>query len=254
VKADIPMLNAVLFDLDNTLVLFDETAFYGRYFRQLADFFADILPPPQMQERVLRATRALLDNSGAVSNAQFFIQAFSDGLPQPPETLWSRFLDFYRSAYDTIPVSVRVPDGLKGVLAAVLQTDLKTVVATNPIFPEMVQRKRLAWAGAGGIAFDLITHIENMKYVKPRPEYFRQICAMIGEAPEACLMVGNDPVNDMAAGVAGLHTYLTTDAAPPDYTSLIPADDRRRNAPPPAPDHTGPLRGVIPVIEGYCAG
>ena len=53
------MLNAVLFDLDNTLVLFDETAFYGRYFGKLADFFADLLPPPQMQERVLRATRSL---------------------------------------------------------------------------------------------------------------------------------------------------------------------------------------------------
>jgi len=45
----------------------------------------------------------------------------------------------------------------------------------------------------------LVTHIENMSFCKPRIEYYLEICWKIDEPPEACLMVGNDPINGATA-------------------------------------------------------
>ena len=74
---------------------------------------------------------------------------------------------------------------------------------------------------------------------------------MIGRSPEHCLMVGNDPVNDMAAARAGLHTYQTTDAADAGHPplnmgkGLSPGADADR----PEPDFTGPLSGVGDAVR-----
>jgi FMN phosphatase YigB (HAD superfamily) len=46
----------------------------------------------------------------------------------------------------------------------------------------------------------LITHLDNSTYVKPRVEYYHQISDAIGRPPQACIMVGNDAINDMVAG------------------------------------------------------
>jgi hypothetical protein len=42
------MLKAVLTDLDNTLVLFDEVPFHQRYFDKLGRCFADLFSPEDM--------------------------------------------------------------------------------------------------------------------------------------------------------------------------------------------------------------
>ena len=42
------MLQAVLLDLDNTLILYDEPAFYERYFAALSRFFSDLFTPPEL--------------------------------------------------------------------------------------------------------------------------------------------------------------------------------------------------------------
>ena len=51
-----------------------------------------------------------------------------------------------------------------------------------------------------------------MHYCKPRLEYYEEICYKIKEKPENCLMVGDDPVNDMVVGKMGMKTFLTTDS------------------------------------------
>jgi FMN phosphatase YigB (HAD superfamily) len=239
-------LKAVFFDLDNTLVLFDETAFYARYFPRIARAFAEVFSTDAFRERLIQTTMDLRRNDGTLTNAEFFMNRFAEGVEEGKPALWQRFLTFYATEYDKIPVDYRTPPEGRAVVEGALRRGLKTVIASNPIFPESVQRKRLAWAGLAGIRFDLVTHIENMSYVKPRWEYYAQICRKIGEAPEACLMVGNDAVNDMAAGRIGIKTYLTEDGEAVDYTSLTHAQPRASEAT--EPDFQGPLAGVAPVI------
>ena len=241
------MLKAVLLDLDNTLVLFNEQVFYQHYFELIAPWFADIMPSNQVGPRLLQATRALLENNGQAMNVEFFLDAFCAELPTSRARIWERFHEFYATDYDNISVPVRVPDQLCAVLDKLAACHLPLVVASNPVFPRIAQEKRLAWSGLGSDRFHLLTHIENMSYVKPRLGYFRQICTKLGLAPKECLMVGNDPSNDMAAGAAGLKTYLTTEAAAGEYASLaVTAEGADQLV---KPDYQGPLAGLTSVIE-----
>lgn len=245
------MLNAVFLDLDNTLVLFNEQTFYEHYFKLISPWFADLMPPDQVRPKVMKATLALLHNNGQAANVEFFLDAFCAGLNTPKERIWERFHDFYATEYDNISVTVRVPGQLGAVLDGLAARNLLLVVASNPVFPRIAQEKRLAWAGLDSDRFDLMTHIENMSYVKPRLGYFRQICDKLRLAPQNCLMVGNDPANDMAAGAAGLKTYLTTEAAVGEYTSL--SASRERAAQFVKPDYHGPLAGLSAAIETLLA-
>jgi FMN phosphatase YigB (HAD superfamily) len=247
------MLKAVLIDLDNTMVLFDEPAFYGRYFERLSPRFEDLWPPGDFQQRLVTAIGALRHNDGRRSNRDFFLDAFIKGTGHTAEAIWERLIDFYRDDYHRISVEATAVPGLHRVLAGLRRLKLPLVVATNPIFPKMVQEQRLAWIGLAGSDFDGITHIENSAYVKPRTGYYRQICETIGVPPEQCMMVGNDAVNDMAAGRIGIRTYLTTDVAQIDYGSLSMSDRQTGSAPPkgPVPDATGPFADVPDAVSRW---
>jgi FMN phosphatase YigB (HAD superfamily) len=65
-----------------------------------------------------------------------------------------------------------------------------------------------------------VTHIENMSYCKPRIEYYEEICVKMDERPEACLMVGNDPINNMIVATIGMKTFLIIDSFHFDESSL----------------------------------
>jgi len=247
------MLKAILFDLDNTLILFDEAKFYQSYFREIKKLFADIIPADQFVERTISATRVLVQNNGEKTNAEFFKENFAKGYPGRRNELWNRFLLFYETGYDKLKASLTLPNDLHASMDKIVRTGLKLVLATNPIFPLNVQMKRLAWAGLEHLPFDLITHIENMSFCKPRIEYYLEICRRIDESPEACLMVGNDPVNDMVAAHTGMKTYLTDDS---QGAGMIRVDagellQKLQLADIPEPDFKGPLSGVPGVVERW---
>ena len=249
------MLEAVLLDLDNTLVLYDELEYYHDYFEKIHTAFADIFELDEFKERLVSGTLSLGGARGEQSNRDQFMAVFARGHLDKQENLWRRFMDFYRNGYRRMAVNVTVPDGLQATLDRLRKTGLKLVIASNPIFPVLAQQVRVGWGGMQPEWFDPFTHIENMHYVKPRREYYLQTCKMIGAAPENCLMVGNDPVNDMSAARAGLHTYRTIDAEAVDYASLTLSEDQRKKDPAkiPPPDFEGPFAGVADAVEGLLA-
>ncbi len=247
------MLKAILFDLANTLIIFDESKLYQEYFRRIEKLFADIIPAYNFEELLITATRALSQNNGEVTNAEYFMDAFAEKYADRRDELWKRFLYFYETEYDKLKMNVTHPDALHETFDKIVQTGLKLVLATNPIFPLNVQMKRLAWAGLDHLHFDLVTHIENMSFCKPRIEYYMEICRKIDEPPETCLMVGNDSVNDMVAAKAGLKTYLTDDSRGFGKVTLSVSEDLRRHQIKdiPEPDFKGPLSDVLIVVHRY---
>jgi len=206
------MLKAVLFDLDNTLILFEEEKFLLGYYPVLAARFAGVFPDGKFAERLMKATVVLRDNDGSKINRELFLEAFCDGLKVGRDDVWNRFEQFFGLDFDMFKDAVTATPGAQAAFRHVKARGLKIVVATNPIWPLVVQKKRLAWAGLGDIDVDLITHIDNMSYCKPQLGYFRQICQLINVQPEECLMVGDDPANDMVAAGAGMKTYQATDS------------------------------------------
>jgi FMN phosphatase YigB (HAD superfamily) len=117
--------------------------------------------------------------------------------------------------------------------------------------PLNAQCKRLSWADVDGIELDLVTHINNMSYCKPKLGYYRQICELIHERPEDCLMVGDDPANDMVAANIGMKTYKTLDSLdrndkPLELSKQVIGNDTEGI--PPA-DFEGPLACVPEAVE-----
>lgn len=250
------MLKAVLFDLDNTLIHFDEVDFFRVYIPKVSMAFSDIMPPEMMVERLLLSTQALVTNDGQMSNVEHFLNSFSQGYEEYREEIWERFIRFYETEFDQLRALISVPPGVRDIFVRLREAGLKAVIASNPIWPQLVQMKRLSWAGLGDWSFDLVTGIENMSYCKPRIEYYHEICQKIDEKPDVCLMVGNDPVNDLVVAETGMKTFLITDRSESDGPELELSESIRRDKAVEAivPDFRGPLSGVPDAVEALLRG
>ncbi len=241
-------LQAVLLDLDNTLILFEEQVFFRHYTKELYASFADLMTPQEFSERLIRSTQMMIHNDGTMTNAEFFIKDFANGTGADQKDLWQRFADFYEQKFEQFQPLMQVHPDARDVVRFIKNRGLKLVIASNPMFPTNVQLARLRWAGLGDIDFDLITSADNTTYVKPRLEYYQQICSAIQVAAPYCLMVGNDPFNDMIAAKIGMKTYLTTDT---NHLSIELSRELAKNAnlEMPQPDFSGPLAGLTEAIE-----
>lgn len=245
------MLKAVLFDLDNTLLLFDEMHFFKIYMEKISQFFSDLMEPAVFKERLLSSTQFLMGNNGKVSNADSFMDHFALGYESVRSDLWQRFIDFYETEYDQFASITRTPRGGRELILELQKMSLKIVIASNPLWPLSAQLKRLDWAGIADLKYDLITHVENMSFCKPKLAYYQKICEMIDTSPEACLMVGNDLVNDMIVGQIGMHTFLTSDSSNEADKVLNMSRALREGFEhqESEPDFRGPLSHVIEAVR-----
>ncbi len=242
------MLKAVLFDLDNTLILFHEEEFFKTYSQKLYLSFTDILTHQDFFTKLMYSTQKMIENNGDLSNADRFIEHFAEGMNTPSKKLWERFEKFYHTEFEEFQYLMQPIDKTRDVILNIKKKGLKTVIATNPMFPTHVQHIRLGWAGLKNISFDLITSAENFNYCKPNLEYYLEICSQINEKPEDCLMVGNDPYNDIIASKTGMKTYLTTDAEHLSF-ELSRKLAMKMNQQTPESNFEGKLSGIIEVIE-----
>ena len=93
-----------------------------------------------------------------------------------------------------------------------------------------------------------------MSFCKPRIEYYLEISQKINEPPENCMMVGNDPINDLIAAHTGMKTYWVDDSK---GAGRITVDTRKilptlQIADIPAPDFKGPLSKVPEAVSALC--
>lgn len=245
------MIKAVLFDIDNTLILYDEFEFYTQYIPKASEVFADIIPPGSFADTLISATRKMMQNDGTMKNRELFLGHFCGDRADLRENLWERFIEFYRTGFPALRGLVTPPPGIHEVFTRLGQFNITLGAASNPIWPEEVQEMRISWSGIHAELFGYITHIENMSFCKPREEYYHEISRHLHVDPAQCLMVGNDRVNDLAAGKIGMKTYLTTDSDTIEESSLALSRKIRKHsdaAEYPA-DFTGPISGVIGALE-----
>ena len=85
---------------------------------------------------------------------------------------------------------------------------LRTVLATNPLFPSIATEHRIRWAGFELDDFEFYTTYENSRSCKPNPKYYLEVLERAGARPEESLMVGNDVQEDMIAEKLGMKVFL----------------------------------------------
>jgi FMN phosphatase YigB (HAD superfamily) len=207
------MIEAVLFDLDGTLLPHDVDTFLARYLGLVGRRFAESLPGVDVPRLVLAASEAMLRNDGSRSNEEAFWRDFAPRFSRSRAALEALFTDFYRNDFPALGSGMVPEPGARDVVAACRARGLRIVVATNPVFPRVAIDERLRWAGLDAALFDRVTSYEWMRFCKPHTGYFRQIAEELGLATAGCLMVGNDVGLDLQpAAAAGMRTCLLANA------------------------------------------
>lgn len=202
----------VLFDLDGTLLPMDQDEFTHGYFKLLAQKAAPHgYEPKQLVDAIWSGTAAMVRNDGSATNEATFWRQFAAIYGDRSLADKALFDEFYAVEFEGARSFCGYNPKAAETVHALQRMGLRTVLATNPIFPDAATRSRIRWAGLEPSDFELYTTYETMHFCKPNPAYYREILELLDAAPEECLMVGNDVVEDMAAGSIGMQVFLLTD-------------------------------------------
>lgn len=207
------MLDAVLFDLDGTLLDIDLHAFLRDYFEALGPTLSE-LAGPDFDARtalaaVVRSTDAMCAVSGERTNREVFESSFREltGTDLSDARAADRIDRFYREEFPLLRGAHGPRNGGRSAVRAARASGYALALATNPIFPAAAIHERVRWAGLSVDDFDVITSYENMRGCKPSADYFEQTAGLLGVDPARCLMVGDDAAMDLPAAVTGMRTF-----------------------------------------------
>ncbi len=242
-------IKAVLFDLDNTLNHIQEKVFLKTYLDEAGKFFADLMSPEEFVQRQMTVAAGYVTNNGDQSISECFKREFSKGLPCSGDEIWNRMIRFIHTAFPKFESLFQPHEGAVETVDELRKKGIRLVIASNPMWPGEIQIMRLKWAGLDPDHFDYITDAENSGYVKPRIEYYLEICRAIGLEPSQCLMVGDDPVNDGIAKTAGMIFYLVENEKSDNEKEISHMLRTTVDEDIPPPDQSGPLCELIHFIN-----
>jgi HAD superfamily hydrolase (TIGR01549 family) len=200
-------IQAVLFDLDGTLIEVDLKKFIPGYLKLLSESISHLIPPKKVISKLLKASEAVNHNNGTQTNDSLFADVFFpiDGYTR--EEIQPYFDKFYESRFAELKKFTKKKEHTRSVIQKVFEKNIKVVIATTPVLPLTAIQQRLEWAGVGDFNYSLITHIENSRANKPNLLYFQEIIDYLQIPPKNCLMVG-DEAKDMVAAKIGCPTFL----------------------------------------------
>ncbi len=188
------------------------------------------MDPVAFVHQLLASTHAMVENTnGALTNKEVFYAHFFGNTGLDPCQIEPVFHDFYANQFPLLKSTSHATKLSHAMLTCAHEIGFGLVLATNPIFPAIAIKERMRWAEIDDIPFALVTTYEEMHYCKPQRAYYEEILNLIGAQPKDCLMVGNDPWEDLVAGQLGMKTYLVTDclverpemATTPDYIGSL---------------------------------
>ncbi|NLF26364.1 MAG: HAD family hydrolase [Clostridiales bacterium] len=206
------MLKAILFDLDGTLLAMDQAAFISAYFKEIMLAAAPLnYGKDELIAALWRGTASMLKNDGRKTNRERFWDDFAKALGEHRRADEKHFDRFYANEFDNARRCVKPRKSARAELEELRRKGYLLALATNPMFPRAGIERRLDWAGLDAELFDHITDYETARYSKPNPLYYGEILAALGRSPGEALMVGNNPVDDMAAAALGMQVFLVTD-------------------------------------------
>ena len=205
-------IKAVLFDLDGTLLPMDQDNYIKAYFGGMVKKLAPHgYEPSALTGAIWKGTEAMMKNDGGATNEERFWQAFCKILGENARECEEILLDFYKNEFQSVKAVCGFAPEAKKTVDALKAKGVRTILATNPIFPKVATDSRIRWAGLVPEDFELVTTFENCRYTKPNPKYYEDILGQCGLLPEECLMVGNDVTDDMVAENLGMKVFLLTD-------------------------------------------
>ncbi|MCC6102511.1 MAG: HAD family hydrolase [Olegusella sp.] len=217
------MIKAVLFDLDDTLLDINLTAFLGRYILGLSGILGliDRTPAPMLQPALLQAYLAIdsQKRKDDLTNYDLFCACFyrRTGIPLSDPLISQAISCFERTVLPSCGkgiVQAAPRRGMPQAVEKVHELGLVCALASNPVFSLDVDRMRMRWADVSERDFEAITTINNSRRCKPSAVYYQDFITKLGFEPRECLMVGNDATRDFPRPDIGMHTLYVGHARP----------------------------------------
>ena len=168
---------AILFDMDGTLLPMDQRIFVKHYFGELAKVLAPYgVDGEALNTALWGGVRAMVKNDGTKSNEEVFWDYFDQyiQIEQGRDELERIITKFYTNEFHKV----------------------KEYMGENPLARKMVET----------------AHAQAPKVIlATNPKYFEEICKKMDVDPKNCLMIGNDELEDMhTASSLGMDCYMVT--------------------------------------------
>ena len=204
------MLEAVLFDLDSTLLPMNEDAFTKGYFKLLCK---KLMPYGYDSEKLVGAiwdgTKCMIKNDGKKTNEEVFWNRFQEIFGDDKIKDKQVVDSFYTQEFGETKAFCEPNPYARKIVDVARELGLKVILATNPIFPLNGIVTRLGFIDLERGDFDYISSYEVSHYAKPNPKYYQEILEKNGLKPEEVIMFGNNEIEDCEATEAlGIKSYL----------------------------------------------
>lgn len=217
------MIKYILFDLDGTLLPINQTKFIKAYFTELAK---KIVPMGYDKEKLIETiwtgTMAMMKNDGSCSNRDAFWKVLTSILGEEAGKLEDIIDTFYLNEFDRVKEIQFAKRDNKALIDGLKEKGYEVVLATSPIFPAVAIRTRLKWINLTPEDFKHVTTYENCHFGKLNLSYYEEILEKCGFEAQNCIMIGNNPVEDMCFERLGGKAYLVTDDV--ENPDSVPAD------------------------------
>jgi len=205
-------MKTILFDLDGTLLPMNLEVFMKLYIDALTERFSPYLAPEIFRDKLWAATQSMIQNTGRKkTNKNVFLDVFLMDLPMDQELAMSTFKLFYENEFNVARRSTWQDPNMIESVRILKEKEYQLAIATNPLFPREAVLQRVKWAGLKMEDFQFITSFELMHAAKPNTEYYEELLEYLDASPDETMMIGNDALEDLAAGNLGIKTYLLTD-------------------------------------------
>lgn len=208
------MVNTILFDLDGTLLRMGQKEFIEAYISRLTKVFARMGYDAKAAVDALWAgTAAMVRNDGGALNRERFWKSFAEKLNLSEDEITRAEAacdNFYQNEFEEVKSIAEYTDISANLVRDAADKGYLVALATNPLFPLCAVETRLSWIGLTASDFAHVTHYGNSTFCKPNPEYYREVLRAIKREPQECLMIGNNPAEDMVACSLGMEGFLVS--------------------------------------------
>lgn len=204
---------AILFDLDGTLLPMDLGVFLDRYFSAAAKKLEPHgFEPEKFIGTLWKGSRAMLKNDGSETNEQAFRRVMTEAYGAERTAAAEAVLeDFYLRDFDRLKSVCGFDPRARETVLGAKAMGYRVALATNPLFPHVATESRIRWTGLSPEDFEFFTAYETSTFTKPSPGYYLEVTNRLGLSPQSCLMVGNDTSDDLRARQVGMDVFILTD-------------------------------------------
>ncbi len=206
------MIDAVFFDLDNTLLQSDGDQFLEDFLGVLGQRLG--VASDRFSEASMVAGAAVMSDHPDATNHELLVSTLAGELGLPVKQIDDSVRHFEAAEMGNLGLPwVLLPEA-RQVVQAVIAQGKQVVLATSPIYLEGPIRERMRRANVDDLDWTLVTTSDRLHSAKPHARYFTEAAQLIGCSPAACVMVGDNPFQDLPARKAGFLTYFVGQALP----------------------------------------